>query len=86
MLCVTMSSLITMSFENSKEMKDNQFLFYCVQVITIITSIGETFFMPLGANGIQWANMITEKNYMSFFPKETFSYEWILEQVLFNLL
>jgi len=33
-------------------------------------------------NEIQWATMTTlEKDYMSFFPKKTFSYKWILEQV-----
>jgi hypothetical protein len=35
-----------------------------------------------GANEIQWANVTTlENDYMSFFPKKTFSYKWILEQV-----
>jgi len=40
-----------------------------------------------GANEIQWANMITlEKDYMSIFPKNVFSYEWILEWFFCNLL
>jgi hypothetical protein len=45
------------------------------------------FSLLLGANEIQWANMIIlEKDCMSFFPKEFFSYEWILKQFFCNLL
>jgi hypothetical protein len=48
---------------------------------TLVTS-----FYHLGANEIQWANMIIlEKDYMSFLPKKTFSYEWILEQFFLQL-
>jgi hypothetical protein len=40
-----------------------------------------------GANKIQWTNGITiKKDYMSFFPQKTPSYEWILEQFCLQLV
>jgi len=41
----------------------------------------------MGANGIQQANQLTiKKDYMSFFTKKTFSYEWILEQLFLQFI
>jgi hypothetical protein len=41
----------------------------------------------IGANEIQWANMITlEKDYKFFSPKKAFSYEWILEQCFLQVV
>jgi hypothetical protein len=45
------------------------------------------FSCQVGANEIKWANMIIlEKDYMSFFPKKTFSYEWILDFLFLQLV
>jgi hypothetical protein len=40
----------------------------------------------MGANKIQWANMITIKKNYIFFSQIFFSYEWILEQSFLQLV
>jgi hypothetical protein len=50
-------------------------------------NINNLFNLQLGANKIQWTNMITlEKDYMSFLPKKTFSSKWILQQVFLRFV